>query len=161
MRLPVGAGPAARSLCLLLAAGCLPTTHGEVQLVSSERMVGYWYGEHAQENGGLIMWVTTRNADGTYQEHFRECRNGRQVREQKEYGAWKLRNGVEFVTTYLLQDRAGSFRPEAPGGFYVDPYLIVTLSEREMIAQNQETGIRYRSHRVYRDYVFGCLERPI
>lgn len=163
MRLPVGAGPAARSLylCLVLAAVCLPSAHGEARLFSSERLVGYWYGEYVKEDGGLVMWVTTRNADGTYQDHFRECRNGMQVREQKEYGAWKLEGGVELVTTYLLQDRTGSFRPEAPGGFYVDPYLIVALSEQEMISQNQETGIRYHTQRVYRDYVFDCLERWI
>ena len=148
------------SLFLGLTTVWLPLS-AAVTSYQPTQLVGHWYGERVLDNGVLRMWVTSRNTDGSYQDHFKECDNGRQILEQREFGSWELKGDVEYVTTTLLQGKRGYFKPETPTGSYTDPYQVVSLSEQELKYKNPETGVTYQSQKVYKGYLFGCMDRAI
>ena len=127
----------------------------------AEQLVGSWYGERVLGNGVIRIWVTTRRADGTYQDHLKECRDGKQITERREFGVWELRDGVEYVTTRVIQSTGGAAAPFTPSGTYEDQYDIISVTEQAMTAESRRTGTSYRTRKVYKGYRFGCADQAI
>ena len=102
-------------------------------------LAGYWYGEGYQplwhENA---QWLMHLSPDGVYAIEFRDYRDCRLVREQKETGTWNLTHGFRTVTTTV------NGRPTR----YENDYNVGALTENEFRITQTVTGQHYVERRV-------------
>lgn len=102
-------------------------------------LAGYWYGEGYQplwhENA---QWLMHLAPDGRYAIEFREYRECRLTRDQRETGTWTLRTRFRTVTTEV------DGRPTR----YENDYRVISLTGGEFRIIHSETGQEYTERRV-------------
>jgi hypothetical protein len=102
-------------------------------------VVGEWYGEGYQPlwRAGA-QWLMHLSPGGRYAIEFREYRDCRLVRDQREEGRWDLSRGFRTVTTEV------NGRPTR----YENDYRVESLTAREFRIVHIATGQEYTERRV-------------
>lgn len=111
-------------------------------LASRRRLVGMWRSEATDIHAIRRIEESTRNADGTYENHFLEiAESGKVSSDRMECGRWGISGDVYFTITLAMREDDGQGSPTSPynASFY-DAYRVQKLTDTEFKYQHVVSG---------------------
>ena len=117
--------------------------------VRRAQVIGTWYGEAPTTEGGVIEWISTRDADSSFEIRFRIKKPDGTIERSTEVGFWGVAERIYFTMTRGWMTDRGSFLPADPEDETLyDAYEIQSVSEQSFEYRNFSTGNQYKTRRV-------------
>ena len=116
-------------------------------------MIGYWYGE-SEKDGRKQKWFIHRSDYGTFSIHFKFYSKDFLVKWYKEYGTWRITNGIYSTATTKLEDENGFFYPDSPDKIYHGQYQLLELTKDVFRYKEIKSNEIYQVKRVQQDFEF-------
>ncbi len=105
-------------------------------------MTGAWFGT-GQPDDRSEMYIDTFNADGSFHNQHRWCREGRIAREVRETGRWKVAGDLLTIDIATVDGR-----PEPRS----DVYRLLSVDAKNQNYVYLKTSFAYHAHRVAADF---------
>jgi hypothetical protein len=110
--------------------------------VTSRRLLtGMWRSESTDLHAARRIEESTRNADGTYETHFKEIdESGKVTMEQTECGRWGISGDVYFTITLAIREGERGNLTSPYDASYYDAYRIRKLTDKTFTYQHVVSG---------------------
>ena len=117
-------------------------------------MVGTWFGNQPNKNGGRYMWIDHRYNDGTYKVNFRITDASGKRQEKTEIGEWGVAGDIVFSIYKgdLHGDKVVHVGPTDP--YTRDVYRILKLTDELYEYELIDSDLKFTARRVSADFNF-------
>ena len=124
------------------------------QKINTKYLVGTWYGNQLNKEGGFREEIAYKNIDGTYKLHFRFHDKNGSYYDQIEVGEWGVSGDIIF-SIFKGWIKNGVFVPaDQNGAFTRDAYKILKLTEHEIIYKSLDGDDIYKNKKVASNFKF-------
>ncbi len=112
------------------------------------KMIGTWYGERDNKDGGRTRWVIVRAVDGSYASDFETRTASGDVETESETGIWGIRYPIYFTSVRGFREGGRQIRADTSEPSLYDAYRVLAIDETRFVYASYTSGTIFEVRRV-------------